>query len=150
MNHLIFKYGLLLYAGFAGLFLVFYFLGLASVVELRALNGVLHFGILYLLIRDYRVERPETIDNYVSGVVVGMMASAIGVVAFTVSMLLFLTINNPFFLELRAKSPLPDYFTPFTASLYIFVEGIAISLIGAYLIARIVDARYEGKRGNQH
>ncbi len=146
MNHLAIKYGIRMFAGFAILFLFFHILGLSHHYELRMLNGAVHLGFLYLLIRDFRREQPESRDNYISAVALGMNASVLAVVAFTFCMFLFLTFNEPFFQKLQAQSPLPEYFRPFTASLYILMEGIAVSLIGSYIITRIVDSRVERRQ----
>lgn len=143
MKELVVKYSLTMFGGFAALFLVFYALGLASHPELRLLNGFVHIAVLYLLLRAYRRAYPETIDNYVRGVAVGMVASTFGVLAFTVFVFFTLELDPYLFEQLRSKSPLPEYFNPFTASLYIAVEGIVVSLIGAYIVTRIVDAKYE-------
>jgi uncharacterized membrane-anchored protein YitT (DUF2179 family) len=32
-----------------------------------------------------------------------------------------------------------DYITPITASVFILVEGLAISLIGSYVLTRVID-----------
>ena len=47
---------------------------------------------------------------------------------------------NPNFLAtIQASMPIGEYLTPVTASLFILVEGIAISVIGAYIVTRVVD-----------
>lgn len=143
MKTLAIKYGLFMFGGFAALFLVFYALGLASNYELRWLNGFVHLTVLYLLIRAYRKAYPETIDNYVEGVAVGMMASTLGVLGFSAMIFFTLELDPQLLAQLRSQTPLPEYFTPFSASLYITTEGIVVSLIGAYIITRIVDARYD-------
>ncbi|MBI1227941.1 MAG: hypothetical protein GC192_22105 [Bacteroidetes bacterium] len=143
MKELAIKYGVIMFGGFAALFLVFFMLGLAPNFELRWINGFVHLTVLYMLIRAYRRAHPETRDNYVTGVAIGMVASTLGVLAFTAMIFFTLNLDPHFFAQLRNQSPLPEYFTPFNASLYIAVEGIVVSLIGSYIITRIVDARYD-------
>jgi hypothetical protein len=118
-------------------------LGLSSNYHLRVLNGFIHLAFIYFAIQDYRLKFPESVENYVSGVSVGMYTSVIGVALFTLFMCIFLSldVNQAFFSHLKSGSPMPRYFTPFTASLFIFVEGIVVSLIGSYLVTRIIDAR---------
>jgi len=146
MKKIALKYGLFMYAGFALLFLIVHLLGFSERYNLRILNGVIHLAFIYFAIRDYRKIFPESFGNYLSGVAAGMYTSFIGVVLFAFSMCLFLALNQPFFEELRAQTPIPSYFTPVTASLYIFSEGIVVSLIGSYIVMRIVDARIEEAR----
>ncbi len=147
MKNLAIKYGFTMFGGFVALFLLAYLFGIAHHHELRFLNGAVHMTFLYLLIRAYRRACPETIDNYVAGVAIGMLASTIGVVAFTVFVFLFLELDPKLFGQLQAQSPQPENFTPFLASLYIAVEGLVVSLIGAYIITRVVDARYDRSPG---
>lgn len=147
MQKIAINYGLKMFAGFAGLFLLVHFLGMSENYNLRVLNGVIHIGLLYFAIREYRLTFPETHNNYMSGVGVGMFASMLGVVAFTVFMVIFLTFIDPgFFARLEAKSAFPDFVNQFTACLFIFVEGIAVSLIGSYLVTRVIDANWESAK----
>lgn len=143
MKELAVRYGLIMFGGFAALFLVFLVFGLAPNYELRWLNGFIHIGVLYMLIRAYRRAYPETRDNYVQGVAVGMVASTLGVLAFAVMVFFTLELDTHLLEELRSRTPMAQYFNPFSASLFITVEGIVVSLIGSYIVTRIVDARYD-------
>ena len=144
MKKIAFNYGPKMFAGFALLFLLVHLLGWSENYYLRVLNGAIHFTFIYLAIKKYRTTEPNSFDNYISGVAVGFYTSMIGVLLFTISMFLFLTVFDPaFFEELKSQVSLPQYFTPFTASLFIFVEGIVVSLIGSYLLTRIIDDREE-------
>ena len=119
-------------------------MGWSTNANLRVLNGFVHIGLLYLAIRDYRNRFPESHLNYISGVAMGMSASVIGVALFTAFMVIFLTFIDPgFFARLMADSPFSQYVNQFTACLFIFVEGIVVSLIGSYLVTRVIDARWE-------
>ncbi|MEZ4962174.1 MAG: hypothetical protein R2830_20270 [Saprospiraceae bacterium] len=144
MQKIAFRYGLQMFAGFAGLFLVAHLLGLSTQYHLRILNGIIHLSFIYLAVRSFRRRFPENVGNYLPGVAVGIYTSVVGVVLFCIAMGLFLTYDQSFFLEIQSKMPMPEYFTPFTASLFIFAEGIVVSLIGSYLIVRVLDARSEG------
>ena len=129
-------------AGFVGFFSLMNLLGVATNPGLRIFNGAIHLGMIYLAIRQYRNEFPETIDNYLSGVALGMYTSMIGVVGFVVFMM-FYFIFNPGFLQAiglhTGIGQLGDYLTPLTASLFILAEGIAVSLIGSYIVMRVVN-----------
>jgi hypothetical protein len=77
------------------------------------------------------------------GTIIGILATALAVFAF--AGLVFFTLElDPILLgQMKGHSPLPEYFTPFNASQFIITEGIVVGLVGAYIITRIVDARYD-------
>jgi hypothetical protein len=143
MKKIALKYGAEMFAGFALLFLIVHLLGWSQHYYLRVLNGFVHLTFIYLAVRDYRRAFPESHDNYLSGVATGFYTSIIGVVLFTFSMCLFLALNQSFFELLKVQAPFQEYFTPVTASLFIFVEGVVVSLIGSYLVTRVIDAQLE-------
>jgi hypothetical protein len=143
MKKLAIKYGAIMFAGFSALFLLFYVFGVADKVGLRSLNAFIHFGAMYALIRAYRKAYPETIENYIKGTVMGMLASTVGVLAFAALVFFTLELDSGLLAQLKNQTPLPELFTPFNATLYIAVEGLVVSLVGAYIITRIVDARYD-------
>jgi hypothetical protein len=141
MKKIALKYGLFMFAGFAAFFLLMHLIGLSQNTYLRVFNGVIHLGLIYTAIKAYRNVYEESVENYVSGVAVGMYTSAVGVIPFAVFMLLFFALNPTFLEIIRHETPFGDSLTPITASLFILVEGTAISLIGSYIVARVVDMR---------
>lgn len=143
MQNLAIKYGIIMFAGFAALFLILYVFGAAEYVNLRSLNVFIHFGVMYALIKAYRRAYPETLDNYVKGTIVGMLASTLGVIAFAALVFFTLELDSNLLGELQARSPMPQYVTPFNSAVYLTVEGLVVSLVGAYIVTRIVDARYD-------
>ncbi|MCR9099129.1 MAG: DUF4199 domain-containing protein [bacterium] len=143
MNKIAIKYGLLLLASFVGLFLLMHEVIQIRNYNLRILNGFAHIGLLYMAIRRYRRENPETVNNYVSGVVAGMYASIIGVLPFTAFVMFYLIGDNTFMNYIQDTIPIGKYFNPFTASLFVFTEGIAVSLIGSYIAVRVIDMNFE-------
>ena len=135
------RYGLMMLAGFIIFFLFMHLLGLSTNFHLRVFNGVIHLGVIYLAIREFTSTSGTPRSNYLDEVAVGMYTSFFGVVGFTIFMTLFLSFNPYFLSEVQAAAPnIGEYLTPFTTSLYIFVEGIVVSLIGSYVIARVVDS----------
>lgn len=139
MRKIALKYGLWMLTGFIAFFLLMHLFGLSQNYNLRMLNGVIHLGIITMAIRDFRQLHKNTIDNYVSGVAMGMYASLVGVVGFTIFMILFLALSPGFMEVIKASMPMGDYLNPVTTSLFILVEGTAISLIGSYIITRVID-----------
>jgi hypothetical protein len=133
------KMGLWMLMGFVGFFLLAYLLGFGQRSELRIFNGVIHIYCLYLALQAYQVLHPESSSNYVSSVALCVMSSVIGVVGFTLFMTIFLSIDTSLMNNIRQNSQLGLYLNPFTSSLYILAEGLAVSIIGSYILARVMD-----------
>lgn len=124
-------------AGFVGLFLLMYVVGLGHVSELRILNGFIHIACMFLAIKSYYELHPENKENYVTGVVQGMAASIIGVLGFASFISTMLTIDPSMMEAIRNKSNLGADLTPFMAGVFIVCEGIVVSLIGSYIVTRL-------------
>lgn len=140
MKQIALRYGLLMFAGFILFFLFMHALGLSNNYHLRVFNGFIHISLIYIAIKEFlRTEDKQNV-NYMSGVAMGMYASMIGVVLFSFFMTLFLAASPDFMTEIGQTFGYTKYLTPFTASLFIFVEGIVISLIGSYLVTRVIEA----------
>ena len=133
------KMGLLMLAGFVSFFLLMYLLGLGQRIELRIFNGIIHFYFLNRAIRAYYALHPENIGNYMSGIAQGIWASVIGIIGFTLFMTIFLSITPSLMESIKGQSQLSEYLNPFTASLFILAEGLVISIIGSYILTRLVD-----------
>ena len=144
MKKIAIKYGLLMFAGFTAFFLIMHLLGQSQNYNLRIFNGVIHIGLITLAIREYRKTNPEGLSNYISGVAMGMYASLIGVLGFVIFMVLYLSGDTAFMAYIQASFPIGEYLNPITASLFILVEGVAVSLIGSYIVTRIVDMNMAG------
>ncbi|THH39799.1 DUF4199 domain-containing protein [Neolewinella litorea] len=150
MKTIALKYGLYFFGGLVAIFLLSYLLGFAANYQLRVVNGVLHMAILYYGIKELRIKQPDTHQNYVSGVAQGLYIGTVGTVAFAIFLLLFLIADDGLMADLQAATPLGTALTPITASVFIIMEGIAVSLIGSYLLTRYVDARLEKKAGAEN
>ncbi len=139
MKNIAIKYGLLMFAGFLIFFLTMRGIGLKEVYELRGFNGIIHLGLIFLAIREYRRRREASAGNYLSGVALGMFTSVIGVFLFTIFMGFYLGYDTTFMQNIKQDFPIGKYLTPFTTTLFITTEGIAIGLIGSYILTRLVD-----------
>ena len=146
MKKIAIKYGLLMLAGFTAFFLIMHLLGHSQNYNLRIFNGIIHIGLIALAIREYRKAEPESLSNYLSGVAMGIYASLIGVVGFTIFMVLYLSADPVLMAAIQASIPIGEYFNPITASLFILVEGVAVSLIGSYIVTRIIDMNMAGDK----
>ena len=134
------RYGFMMLGGFIAFFLLMHLLGLSTQFWLRIFNGVIHISCIYLAILAYQGIKESADYNYLAEVAMGMYTSLFGVVGFTLFMTLFMSFDHAFLKEVQAANPhISMYLTPFTASLFIFVEGITISLIGSYVIARMIE-----------
>lgn len=141
MKKIAIKYGLLMFLSFAGLFLIMHEVVQLKNYNLRVLNAFAHLGFIYAAIRTYRQENPESLNNYVSGVAMGMYASLIGVLPFVAFIVFYLIGDTDFMTHIQETMPIGQYLTPFTASLFVMIEGVAVSLIGSYLVTRVIDMR---------
>lgn len=141
MKKIAIKYGLWMLAGFIAFFLLMHLLGLSTNTYLRVFNGIIHLGLIWAAIRQYRERHPDSVNNYVSGVAAGMWTSAIGVLGFAIFMFFWFVLTPGFLEAVQDNIPIEKYITPLTATLFILAEGIAISLIGSYIVTRIVDMR---------
>lgn len=147
MKRIAIKYGLYFFAGLTIIFLISYAAGLAANYQLRLVNGLLHPVILYYGIKQLRIQQPETHQNYVSGVAQGIYVGAIGTLLFAIFMTLFLAFEPNLMAEIQAAVGWGDVLNPFMAGVFVIMEGVAVSLIGSYLITRYVDMRLEQKAG---
>lgn len=140
------KYGLWMLVGFIAFFLLMWAAGQADNIYLRLFNGIIHLSLIGVAINEYRRANPKTVHNYVSGVGMGFYTSAFGVIGFGVFIMLFLYFNPDLMAQINEKIPLQTKktgFNPITAGVMVIAEGIAITLIGSYIMTRIVDARFE-------
>lgn len=145
MKKIALRYGALFFAGLLGIFLLSYLAGVADNYYLRFLNGFVHVVALYYGIKQLRLERPETLHNYVSGVSQGIYVGAVGSLLFGVFIMLFLVASPSLMAELQQATNLGTALTPVTSAIITVMEGLAVSLIGSYLLTRYVDGRLEQK-----
>ncbi len=131
----------MMFAGFTAFFLLMHVFNLSHNYNLRLFNGLIHISFITLAIREFQHTNTNGGFNYISGVAMGMYASVIGVLGFALFQIIFLSLDPVFLEHLQKTLPIGHYLTPFTASLIIFMEGIAISVISSYLITRILEIR---------
>ncbi|MCW5923533.1 MAG: hypothetical protein KIS77_14410 [Saprospiraceae bacterium] len=147
MTNIALRYGLWMFLGFTVFFLLMHLLDLSQNYYLRIFNAVIHVGCLWMALRVWYRDHHEPSDDYTSGVIMGMFTSFVGVLPFTIFMVLFLAYSPAFLANIQNESPIGQYFTPVTASLFILVEGIAASLILSYLMVRLLEIMREQGRG---
>ena len=141
MFKLAIKYGLILAFGLTLFFLIMHFLGFSENYNLRILNGVIHLSIIYFVMKAGLSSGAISGENYVNSVFLGMICSFIGVALFAFFQMLYLNFDVAFMTQIKENVSIGEYLNPYTASLVILVEGIAVSLIGSYIIARVIEMR---------
>jgi hypothetical protein len=146
MQNLAIRYGSMMFAGFTLFFLLMNAFGIASNTNLRIFNFVIHIAFIYLAIKSYRETHRDTFQNYAKGLVLGMYTSAIGVLGFTVFFSLYLSINPTLMLDFKQSLPLSKYLNPFTLSIFVLVEGTAVSLIASYILSRVVGLQLSNSK----
>lgn len=131
------KTGLLMFVTLVAFFLLMFSLGLGYRSELSIFNIIIQLLFLYSAIKSYYIRNPKEIDNYMSGVGVGLETSAVGIGCFTLFFIAFLILNPALLKAIAQNSQVGAYLNPFTASFFIVTEGIVVSLIGSYILTRI-------------
>lgn len=143
MKQIALRYGIWMFLGLTGFFLLMHLLNLSENHYLRIFNGVIHGSCLWLALRTWYYDRNETSYDYTSGVALGIFTTTVGLVPFTIFIAIFLAYNPSFMESLRHQSSIGEYLTPVMASLFIVMEGIVVSLILSYIIARVLEAMHD-------
>ncbi len=144
MKQIAFRYGLWMFFGLTGFFLLMHLFRLSENYYLRIFNGVIHLGLLWYALRAWTREHHAGASDTTSGVILGMFTSFIGVVPFAFFMAIFLEFNPDLLATIKQQTPLGTYLNPITSCFFIVVEAIVISLIGSYIMIRGMDAMREG------
>ena len=139
MTALSLRYGLRLALALLALFSLAHLAGFHDNPGLRLLNGIVHVGFIYAVLRKYRIERPRE-WNYASGVGTGVAAGMIGTLLFVVAVGIFLAVRPDVLEAIVAGTRLGKYLTPFTAAAVLAVEGFAVTVFASYFCMRVVDA----------
>ena len=120
-------------------FLFVYAMGLIQSTELRLFNIVIQLFFIYQVIKLHYRLYPKEVGNYVAGVARGMETSVIGVGGFALFTGIFLYASPTLMNNICQNSNMGKYLNPFTISLYIVAEGLMVSLIGSYVMTRVLD-----------
>ncbi len=133
------KMGLWMLAGFISFFLLMYVLGFGYQIELLFFYFIIQILCIYRAIRAYYAIHPKSTHNNLWGVAEGMVTSAVGIIGFAIFLTIVLALSPSLMQEMRIDSVLGPSLNPFTAGLIILTEGLIVSLIGSYVIARISE-----------
>lgn len=141
MQKIAFRYGIIMFFGLTGFFLLMHVLHLSENYYLRIFNAAIHLGVLWSALSFWSRNQHWEADEYFNGVVLGMFTSFVGITPFMAFMAIFLEYNPGFLARMKAAMPVGEYLDPFTASLFVAAEGIVISLVASYIFVRILQAR---------
>ncbi len=140
MRTIALKYGLAMFGCFSLYFLIMQALELSDNYYFRVFNVLIHVVVISFAISKYKRQFPADF-NYMSGVTVGVLTSLAGVIPFAVFIFVFLHKSPDLMEALVARSDsLAPYMNPTTAALVVLLEGVAVSLVGSYIIMRVVDS----------
>lgn len=126
------KFGIPTAIGFIGFFLLMRALGLAQILELRALNFIiLSLGVFFAL-RYERNNDPSF--AYLKGFGTGIATSVVALVIFCIFLAIYLQALDPGFMEMIRKDEMFGiYLNPFIASSAIFFEGALSGVLVSFI-----------------
>ncbi len=140
------RYGLWMALGFIGFFFIMHLFGLSRLYWLRVFNGVIQAAFIWYALRAWYREHPDRIENYASGVAVGMGTTFVGTVPFMIVMAVFFAFNPEFMYTIQEKMHLSYALDPITASSVIMMEATCIGLILSYIQVRVIEMMYERRQ----
>ena len=144
MKHIVLRYGLLLFASLTGFFLLMYVLGLGDRFNLRLINVAIHLGVLWYALRDWARSHPVSLREYPSGIFTGIGVSMAGSILFAIFMAVFLGFDQGLLQSIQTKLPLGMHLTPITVAAFVVMENLATSLLGSYIMVRILERAQMG------
>jgi uncharacterized membrane protein len=133
-------YGTLIFLGLLLYFFLSYFTGWIHIIELRLLNLAFLVAGVYFALKQYQRTHRGNID-YFHSFTTGMATSAIGVLTFSVFLLVYLTIDKQFMQSIAERQPLGFHLDPYIASFMVSLEGIFSGLFVTFLLSNWLATR---------
>ena len=127
-------YGLLTAAGLILLFIIMKLIGLAHIVELRALN---FFIMAAGIIKAEQSLKRKAADEftYLNGLAMGVLTAIIATVVFALFVFIYTQFLDPAFMQyIIDNQPFGQYLNPYMVSVAIVIEGIGSGLILAFTV----------------
>ncbi len=138
-NKIVIKYGIWFFVGLMAYYLLMQFLGFGDRFDFRILNALIQIVVVYLAIRIYARTNREDF-NYLSGTLVGLNTSIVGLIPFAIFQMINLYLNPSLVETIREIAPVVGpYINPVTGGLIVFSEGLAVGLVLSYICMRVVD-----------
>jgi hypothetical protein len=135
-------YGILLFIGFLIYFYIMKSTELYTEFNLRIFNVVIHALLIYLAIRSYYKEHPNTQINYLDGAFAGIRPGLVGVFLFGLFQVVYLHIDTELMSAVENNAMAGTFMNPYTAAAVVLFEGVAVTLVLSYILMRIVDSQH--------
>lgn len=144
-----FKYGIYIAATLIGYFLLIDLLGYAEFVYLSFFNAILTGGCIFLAIRDvYRHEKDGF--KYMDGFTAGLLSGLLGTTIFTIFIAIYLFEVRPeLATALKEQIVIAGSGIKFAIILFIFLSGVATTVVSALVILPIYKKSWNTKRVRQ-
>ena len=126
-----------------------YLLGLIHVIELRLFNLLILMAGVYFALKQYQRTHHGQMD-YFHAFTTGMATAAIGTLAFSVFLLIYLFIDKNVMHTIAEQEPLGFYLDPYIASFMVSLEGIFSGLFVTFLLSNFLAARTPVGGGNKN
>lgn len=126
------RYGLYTTAGLIAYFLLMKLLGLVLVVELRALNLFILLPGIILALRNFK--RQQGTIEYLQGIGLGLMTSAIAVVIFALFVFIYLQMDPTLMQAIVQTQPFGEFLNPYILAFVVALEGTASGFIATFVI----------------
>lgn len=133
-------YGAMIAAGLIVYFLLMYLVGLIHVIELRLLNLVVLIAGVYFALRQYRRTHGLHMD-YFHAFTTGIGAAAIGTMAFSIFLFLWLKLDHSLMRSIAEKEPQGIYLDPYIAAFMVSMEGFFSGLFVTFLLSNFMADR---------
>ena len=136
---IVIKYGIWFFVGLMAYYLLMQVLGFSDRFDFRILNALIQIVVVYLAIRTYAHTNREDF-NYLSGTVIGVNTSIVGLIPFAIFQMINLYLNPSLVETIREIAPVVGpYINPLTGGLIVFSEGLVVGLVLSYICMRVVD-----------
>lgn len=133
-------YGTLIFLSLLLYFFLCYFTGWIHIIELRLLNLVFLASGVYFALKQYQRTHRGNID-YFHAFTTGMATSAIGVLTFSVFLLVYLSIDKQLMQSIAERRPLGFHLNPYISSFMVSLEGIFSGLFVTFLLSNWLATR---------
>lgn len=142
------RYGILGTVSFIAIFFFMKWINLVHITELRSLNFVVLFFIVYYALRNYKQEVKNKM-GYLTGLAVGILISMIAYVAFAAFMGFYLRYLDPEFMQyLKETVMFGRYMNPMSMAVVLIFEGGAGGAIITFSLMQLMKREPEnGEEG---
>lgn len=145
ITSVIFRYGIISGISLLAIFLGMKAINLVHIFELRGLNFLAVFFIMYFAIQNYKKKVNGKL-GYLPGLLIGVCVSIIGYVILSSFLFFYLKFfDKGFMVYLQQHAPFGSYLTPITSAIVVFMEGSGISMIISFLLMQYLKVEKSDK-----